>query len=44
LTEYQESLKCYNKAIEIDPQYPNAWNNKGAALASVASIIKCRKA
>jgi tetratricopeptide (TPR) repeat protein len=24
-----EAIKCYDKALEIDPKYANAWNNKG---------------
>ena len=32
--KYDEALKCYDKAIELDPQFSLAWNNKGAALFS----------
>jgi tetratricopeptide (TPR) repeat protein len=33
LTKYNnETLDCYNKAIDIDPQYAPAWINKGAVL------------
>ena len=28
----EESLVCYDKALEIDPNNVNAWNNKGDAL------------
>ncbi len=29
---YGESIECYDKAIEINPEYSSAWNNKGNAL------------
>ncbi len=28
----KEKMKCYDKALEIDPKYVGAWNNKGSAL------------
>jgi tetratricopeptide (TPR) repeat protein len=34
LDKYDEALKCYDKAIELDPQSSLAWNNKGSALFS----------
>ena len=30
--EHDEALECYNKALEIDPDYISAWNNKGYPL------------
>ena len=32
LNKYEEAIKAYDKAIEINPQYSMAWNNKGAVL------------
>jgi tetratricopeptide (TPR) repeat protein len=32
LHRYQEAIKYYDKAPELDPKYANAWNNKGSAL------------
>ncbi|MCI2424414.1 tetratricopeptide repeat protein, partial [Candidatus Acetothermia bacterium] len=26
------AIRCYDKALEIDPKYAPAWNNKGIAL------------
>jgi curved DNA-binding protein CbpA len=35
LGKYNEAIKCYDKAIEIDPNNPVVWNNKGLALNSL---------
>jgi len=29
MKKYNEALECYNKALEINPRYAEAWNNKG---------------
>jgi len=29
---YAEAIGCYDKALEIDPQFAKAWVNKGATL------------
>jgi tetratricopeptide (TPR) repeat protein len=29
LKRYDETIECYNKAIQIDLNYASAWNNKG---------------
>lgn len=29
LCRYEEAIDCYNQAIQIDPNYASAWNNKG---------------
>lgn len=31
-TKYEEAIQAYNSAIELDPQEPKAWRNKGHAL------------
>ena len=31
--DYNEAIVCYDKAIEIDPEYRDPWYNKGLALA-----------
>ena len=33
--KYDEALKCYNKAIELDPQFSLARNHKNAALLAL---------
>jgi tetratricopeptide (TPR) repeat protein len=30
--KFEEAVQAYNRAIEIDPQDAEAWNNKGTAL------------
>ena len=32
MERFTESLGALDKAIEFDPQYASAWNNKGYAL------------
>jgi len=29
---WEEAIKCFDKALEFDPTYKEAWNNKGVAL------------
>ena len=33
--EYQQAIDCYNKAIELDPEDADTYNNKGIALKSL---------
>jgi len=35
LNKYEEAIQCYDKAIELDPNYADAWNNKGLAFDSL---------
>ncbi len=35
LNKYNESIKCYDKAIELDPKWAVPWNGKGNALLSL---------
>ena len=30
---YKEAIRCYDRALELDPEYASAWYNKGTALA-----------
>ena len=44
LGKHEEAIKCYDKVIEIDPEYPFAWYNKGVALRQLEKPeeeIKC---
>jgi len=39
-----EKLTCFDKAIEIDPDYAFTWNNKGVALellGKYSESLKC---
>jgi tetratricopeptide (TPR) repeat protein len=35
---YAEAIDAYEKAIELDPRYAKAWNNKGLALDSLNKL------
>ena len=42
--KYNEAIMCYDKAIEIDPEFVYAWYNKGLALyytGKYKEAIKC---
>ncbi|TRZ90245.1 MAG: tetratricopeptide repeat protein [Methanosarcinales archaeon] len=44
LGKYDEAIKCYDKAIEIDPEDLDTWNNKGVALFNLGKYdeaIEC---
>ena len=44
LGKYEEAIKSYDKAIEIDPNHEAAWYNKGVALGELGKheeSIKC---
>ena len=33
--KYEEAIECYDKAIQINPNYSEAFNNKGLALGDL---------
>ncbi|HPS90743.1 MAG TPA: tetratricopeptide repeat protein [Methanothrix sp.] len=33
--EYEKAIQAYGEAIRLNPQYAEAWYNKGAALHAV---------
>jgi len=35
--KHKEAIKCYDKAIEMDPKNAHAWQNKGKVLSSTTS-------
>jgi tetratricopeptide (TPR) repeat protein len=42
--KHEEAIKCYDKALECDPEYSNAWNNKGYTLGRLRkyeAAIEC---
>jgi tetratricopeptide (TPR) repeat protein len=44
LGRFAESIECYDRALEITPQYADAWLNKGNSLVSLrrfGEAIKC---
>jgi len=38
LDKFEEALECYKKALLLDPNYVDAWNNKGFALQSLGRV------
>jgi Flp pilus assembly protein TadD len=42
--KYDEAIKAYNKAIEINPKYAKAWNNKGIALNKLGRTAEANAA
>ena len=44
LRKHEEALKAYQKAIELNPKDPDAWNNKGATLAELGKHEEALKA
>lgn len=42
--KYEEAIECYEKALDIDPEYKNAWVEKGRTLdilEKAEDAIKC---
>ena len=44
MNESDEAIKAYDKAIEINPKYSEAWNNKGNALYNQTKFDEAIKA
>jgi tetratricopeptide (TPR) repeat protein len=44
LNKSEEAIKAYDKAIEINPEYLEAWNNKGVALSKINKSEEAIKA
>lgn len=40
---YEEAVKCYAHALELDPAYIDAWNNMGYALLKLGRIEQARQ-
>jgi serine/threonine protein kinase len=46
LGQYDEAIRCYDKALEIDPRYAAAWGNKGTSLNCLGlydEAIRCHE-
>ena len=41
--QYEEAIKCYRKAVDIDPDYANAWHNLGFAYYKVGQPEKAQE-
>jgi serine/threonine protein kinase len=44
LGRYEEAIRCYDKALQLDPHYTAAWGNKGNSLHSLGcneEAIRC---
>ena len=42
LEEYQKAIGCYEKAIQIDPNYANAYYNLGSILHELWELQKAK--
>ncbi|MEW6095289.1 MAG: tetratricopeptide repeat protein [bacterium] len=40
---YTKAIFCFDKAIELDPEFAYAWNNKGVALYYLGKYWKARR-
>ena len=36
--EYEEAIKCYTYAVELNPEFIEAWNNLGLSLLKIGKI------
>lgn len=43
LNKYQEAIDCYNKALEMNPNYAKAWCNKGIPLKKLGKYEEAMK-
>lgn len=41
--QYQDAIKCYNRAIELNPEYIEAWNNLGLSFQKLGNTEEARK-
>ncbi len=43
LGKHEDAIKYFDKAIEIDPKFSNAWLNKGVALDKLGKDEEARE-
>ena len=43
MEEYNQAISVYEKAIELNPEYYEAYNNLGVALGKVNNMRKQKK-
>ncbi len=43
LGQYSEAVQCYTKAIKINPDYADAWNNLGLVLNKLGKIDEAKR-
>lgn len=41
--QYEDAAKCYSHAIELDPDFAEAWNNLGLSLLKLGKIEEAKK-
>jgi tetratricopeptide (TPR) repeat protein len=44
MDKYDEAIKAFDKAIELNPQYADAWSNKDVALCDQGKCDEALKA
>ena len=40
---YNDAISCYNKAIDLDPKFKDAWYKKGVALEKLGDALDAKK-
>ncbi len=43
LGRHEEAIRCFDKAIEIQPEYTTAWKNKGVALQALGRETEAKE-
>jgi len=41
--QYEEAIKCYSHAVELNPEFIEAWNNLGLSLLKLGKIEEAKK-
>ncbi len=41
--KYEDSIECFEKALELDPNYENAWYNKGYILLNMGNYLEANE-